>query len=113
MHTTSISVEIGRFVVVLEKLISSLNHVEIVLLRRNVETCVIKMREGKSPCCLSVIAQIYKKQSHASVFDYHFADSNVAYVCWSTIESQEIRGHDIFYNVCYEYNHKSYVIVFF
>lgn len=85
-----ICVDNNWFVFVLAERVSSLNHKEDVLIRRNVEAWVIKVRVANSLCRWSVLTHILTKRMVAFVLYHHLAMCNVEYAGCSKIDRQEI-----------------------
>lgn len=75
--------------VVLEGWVSGLNHGESVLLRRNLENGVIKVRNAWSPCHRDMPTPL-KKIEHILVLDTHFTNCDVVEVVRSRAGCQEI-----------------------
>lgn len=80
----------GRLVVVLEECVSNLKHEEDILLRKNVETWISKVRDANSLCYRSFLSQLHKRREHASIIYHHLTNSNTASAYHSGPGSQEI-----------------------
>lgn len=75
---------------VLDELLGSLKHEKDVLLRRVVVDWAFNVRNTQSLFHWSISAQFPKREKPTLVLDHHYADCNVAYLCYSGVGSQEI-----------------------
>lgn len=73
-----------------DKFVSGVNHEHNSLLRVNVRTQVVEVRNVKPSCPWSVAAKLYKKMECTSVIGYHFSNYNVEYISRSKAGSQEL-----------------------